>query len=1529
MTGIVDDQPRKLTTGLIDFLVEVTEAAVRDPILDVLSDRPDVPELVLWLDELPDLFPSSRPVTADVLVRMLPPSLTPEPALPPELSGWVDSGQPRDANGPPPRLRGVGPVVGQERLDVIGQEVDRAQFEASPPTQDVVQAFDRWRAAWLAWADERRRSDRARRIYEDLEEAAKRIEQRDDEYEFVLAFGLVRWVGPDGRVIRRHLVTEQILPTIDRTTAGVVVSRPGAKRRLEDRELFGGLAGYHPERGRSARMSLLEGGWLTNEQWLGSIGEWLGPCLDSGFVFEPAGTHAAEPRSALSVSMSPALLLRPRSKVLLSEAYKQIARELREPDAPVPVALAQLVIDTERDQRRVWIEEQGGAAGDFLGEDPLFPLEANSEQQRVMQLLRTETAVVVQGPPGTGKTHTIANLVSALLARGQRVLVTSQKDQALRVLRDKIPGELRQLCVLLTGGNKDATQELQRGLDALSETIATNDVEALRGTIDALTGERIRLRSRSVTLNDEIRRLREVEHVRHDAVVPGFSHDVYRGTLSEIVRDVKAHAAHHDWFPPSAADLPDQPPLPEADLVDLRRLILRDSPARRARVGQWVPGVDALPAAAGFAHLTLVESQARESADSQGNARSRALVPVGPDSLAEMGQLGTHLTTLLGQLGFAADGSPATAEDWVMRAFDQQLANRGIGLWQTLLAIRDEPARLQEQLRTQGVEYVVEFDSITVEDLGTARGWLDAGRKLAAHLHAGNKLKGRFPSRVQKDAESFLSAVRVNGQAPRSAVHMSAAVERLEAEVAVHQLVAAWADAGVEVPGGRTAAMLSDLADKSSLLTAVNSLVGVRARVVGLLLEAGVVTTVTTLPQLVHLLGAAPAALQHLEFERARNEVEGLYREVHGHGARPEACPEIAALLQAVNDRDIDAYQRGLDALAGAAAERADAIRLGELARRLRAVHPALFDLLESTVDERAWEHRLGQLPAAWAWSAAQRYVERWRNADRERELLAEFTAVEDQVKRVTAQVAGNEAMLACLERMTDNHARALRSYREHMSHVGAGQGKKAREFKAAARAAMEKAKGAVPAWVVPLPNLLDNLAVERNSFDVVIVDEASQVGLEQLFLLWLAPRVIVVGDDKQCTPGDARLGRLDPVFDSLKLHLADADPEIRMNFTPKSNLYGLLSARSGKDAVVRLREHFRCMPEIINWSSSQFYGEEGRPGLVALRERTGADLEPLQVVTVTGAFIEGAGPRLRNPVEAKCIAEQLARCIGDPRYRGKSFGIVVLQGRGQIKLLEHEINARISPEDRQERKIRVGIPADFQGDERNVIFLSMVVADQPRAQSAPMFQQSYNVAASRAKDQMWLFTSLRPDQLKPEDLRSSLLRYMTNPPSVFGSSPSFDEVSSTEPCQPFDSLFEQHVFREIRGRGYHVVPQYKVGSLSLDLVVVGAGGRLAVECDGHYWHTSPDQTASDARRDRDLRRMGWQLIRIRESEWAFDPEREMGPLWTALETRGIHAEGAPTGGPSDEWKPLKLHGVDDALPDEGFLFEESLVSEP
>lgn len=1516
MADDIASTARHLTGRLVDYLIEITQAAERDPRLDILIDGGRTAWNVSWLEEVPALVLTNG--SDEEFLRVNPPVLSAQPPPPPEVQAWLDpAGQWRHDGEEPALLEAqtLPTALVVDREDPVAANV----HPGAPP--QVVRRFDQWLRDWRAWAEDRRKAEQVRPFYEFLEKAAKTIEQKDDEYEFVLARCLVRWVGPDGRTIRRHMVTEQMQPTLERGSADAVVTGTGLQARFEDGELFGHVETYDGERASDAREDVaadLRSG-SPFDQYAASLSAWLQRVLQVEVHVGTPGARTVEAGNRLEITESPALILRPRPKAALTEAYRRIRRELDGPETGVPVALAQLVLDTEAEQRQHWVRMQGGVSGDVLGADPRFPLDANPEQERVMDLLRTETTVVVQGPPGTGKTHTIANLMSALLARGQRVLVTSQKEQALRVLRDKIPPELRRLCVLLAGGSKDAAKELQQSLEALSDAVAASDATVLRLRGRTLDDERVALKTHAVKLNQEIRDLREVENRRYTDVASWSGSGLYQGSLTEIVRQVKAREGTFGWLPQRGGDDAAGPPLTNDEAWELHHLLGKDSPERRARLRQWIPGRSELPTPADLINLLDAQDQARKEMDNTETQVSRRLAEATPDHLRQLDHLRSEVLPLLSSLGYEAVEDSKRVPDWVHRALSDGLAGRSVDLWRTVGALDGEASRLLRQLQEQGIKYQVDLLPVGPGELGAARGEVAAGMVYLNYLRFGGKIRRYLPGPEQRQAASFLLRAKVNGVTPTDADSCAAALERLEAEVATIQLVEKWEDCGVDISPGRLHSTLSELADKSAQLARIREVLQRHERIVAIITPLGLGSAVTTTAGIMDTLRQVGAALNRLCFDQVTEKMESLYRRARDAAARDDACPELGALQAALYRRDAKEYEHALATLDVAVEEKIHAQRLEQLAERLGARHPRLLTAMMDTASDDRWPGRLTVLDEGWAWQEAQRFVVQQRTSQREHGLSAEYMRTEDQIQAVTARLAATEAMVECLNRMTDSQVRAVRTYREQMQHIGVGYGKNVRRHRDAARAAMEKAKSAVPAWVVPLSTLLDNLPVERNSFDVVIVDEASQVGMEQLYLLWLAPRVIVVGDDKQCTPGEGRLGVQNRILSGIDRHLHEVDTDIRMNFTAKSNLYGLLSARSGKDAVVRLREHFRCVPEIIGWSSTQFYGTEGAPGLIALRERSADDLPPLMVRHVPDAYTEGKNATFRNPVEAKTIAEELVACVVDPRYAGKTFGVVVLQGRGQVQLLEHEIAARISPQVRAERKIRVGVPSDFQGDERSVIFLSMVVtADRrrPRAQRALGYQQSFNVAASRAEDQLWLFASVNADDLNTDDLRASLLGYMLDPPSTYGNSPDFDAVSDDQPASPFESLLEQKVFREIRRRGFHVIPQYQVGSRHLDLVVVGDGARIAVECDGHRYHTNVEQTDSDARRDRELYRMKWEVIHIRESEFEFDQEQEMAKVWSALDARGIRARVLPRDGRGG-WAPVVL-SEDDEDPQEG-----------
>jgi hypothetical protein len=340
------------TTKLMDFLAEVTAAAERNPVRDIFEDETGAPDPIVWLDELPDgvrLVPNPHD---DVILRLRPQRPMPAPEPGRALRDWIEP-QSCTPDGPEPRLLASGPRTADD-------------IPHAPPPDSVIRAFDAWSSKYRTWKQEQWHVQRRKDLYEQLEQAAKVLEQQDDEYEFVLAVGLLRWHAPDGERICRHLVTEVAVPKLDRTTAEVSVTLAGGRRRLEEREVLADQDTYQPDRGRPARPPVLDNDRsILDPQMTTRVHDWLDYGCDTAVALvDDRARPGRQLPSVPQLTASPALMVRPRSRVLLAEAYQRIAAALREPNAQVPVALTQLVVDTERSQRDVWLREQHAAAGD-------------------------------------------------------------------------------------------------------------------------------------------------------------------------------------------------------------------------------------------------------------------------------------------------------------------------------------------------------------------------------------------------------------------------------------------------------------------------------------------------------------------------------------------------------------------------------------------------------------------------------------------------------------------------------------------------------------------------------------------------------------------------------------------------------------------------------------------------------------------------------------------------------------------------------------------------------------------------------------------------------------------------------------------------------------------------------------------------------------------------------------------------------------------------------------------------------------
>jgi very-short-patch-repair endonuclease len=393
----------------------------------------------------------------------------------------------------------------------------------------------------------------------------------------------------------------------------------------------------------------------------------------------------------------------------------------------------------------------------------------------------------------------------------------------------------------------------------------------------------------------------------------------------------------------------------------------------------------------------------------------------------------------------------------------------------------------------------------------------------------------------------------------------------------------------------------------------------------------------------------------------------------------------------------------------------------------------------------------------------------------------------------------------------------------------------------------------------------------------VLILDEASQCDVTDLALLSLANRVVVVGDHEQVSP--YAIGQDISSVDSLIDELLGGVPNARL-LDPKTSVYDV--ARECFGETIRLVEHFRCVPEIIAFSNALSYSGEIRP----LRESNdGRVRPPLVAHRVTNATAE-------NKINWKEIDETAALVLAANEisaYKGLTFGVISIVGEEQALKIE-ELLRRLMPVDQIEaRRILCGTASQFQGDERDVVFISTVHA--PNAEGGPLTRvvhderrKVFNVAASRAKDQLWIVHSLNPEiDLKPDDIRRRLILHAQDPDATLR------QLAANEPRT--QSPFEREVLQGLTDAGFRIEAQWAVGAYSIDMVAYDRrGNRVAIECDGDRWHP-PEKLAEDLGRQTVLERLGWRFLRLRGSEYFRQKQAAVAGLVEKIRAAGIEPD--------------------------------------
>lgn len=1482
-----------------------------------ISPRELLHRLFVYIEEqLKDIDPRAFQIGKSALPRLFPKDLTNLPGVffdvqeegdhvwlkverleesPPPVSDSEKFGKAiridADPNGKPPQFI---EAALDTLIRVAQKEVPEAEHQvlAARLRTEAESALVASVSKWQEWAARERPRRKTISLYSDLFALRHQLhaEQTANPVEFVWGLGMASWkLTFEGKPFdfQYPLLTQPLEISLDKESMSLEVrpraTEPGCEM---DGFVACGIQGASEcEKAMLEQLSRHKDTPVSpfSASSYADVLKLVARNLDSrgGYVEVLAkGEDAPAAGEHLAVSDSWVMFTRPKSNNFLVADLRNIRSKLEAgcqiPDGPL--ALVTPPSDMPLDYHAVNFRGlsgrgSGGGSGASDTKELYFPLPYNQEQVTIVQRLERAAGVTVQGPPGTGKTHTIANIICHYLATGKRVLVTSKGEPALEVLQGKIPKEVQPLTVALLAGDRDGIRQFQASIEAIQHQVSQLNPEATRDEIDRIHRAIDRTHHELVSID---RRVDEIAMQQlAETPVEGAS---YRA--EELAELVVKGAPQYSWFDDELSlDPRHAPPLSTEESARLRE--------DRHQLGNdlgylaaQLPSPDELPQPADIAqlHTHLCKLKSLDAATQAGEIPPlRAITPdVLQSARTLLAQLGDAQAELKGLADVDGEWPEALRRKCAQPTFATEI--------DALVALFDDASRLVDA-RSAFMKRPVELpaDGLahpkTVEAIGRAAttgkpfGFMAFGAGEAKEHIAKVKVNGLTPSSGD-DWQHVHSYLKLHEQVLSFSSRWNPVAEVLElpsllggvAQLRMLELVTAAAKKAHNM-ATKFDALLHRAGEAVFARAPANLTFGshedyevVRGHILQHLTRAELAEAAIALSQLQERLsgknGAVTQQLQDFVDQSLGNPEHDSARVAAGYTELVVELRRVcglAPILGRVKDFAARLYAAGGANLAG------------------RVSYVPVANGAEDSAFPVSWRE-------AWTWARMRTHLEKIEARKELVELNARRTDLEAALAQMYKDVVGKAAWLATKRNASPKVLQALAGYATAIRRIGKGTGPNAVRYRRDAQQSMLDAAGAVPCWIMSHAKISESMPADIGAFDLVIVDEASQSDLWALPAIVRAKKILVVGDDKQVSPdgsfvSSAEIGELRARFLS--------DQPYGPDMTPEKSLYDLAARVFAADQVM-LREHFRCVPPIIAYSN-QFYKGAIQPLRIPLASQR---LDP----PLVDIYVPG-GMRDRhdcNRLEAEAIAAEISAILEDERYAGRTIGVVSLLGMEQAKFIDATVREHCSASELLRREFDCGDARTFQGSERDIMFLSMV-ADPERCHplSGNAYDQRFNVAASRARDRMYLVRSVTAEQVSDKDIRMTLLEHFSTPKIVHEGE---DQEGLIKLCE---SGFEREVFTLLVQRGYRVIPQVKSGAYRLDMVVEGANdARLAIECDGDAYH-GPERWASDMNRQRILERAGWTFWRCFASTWCLRKEEVFEELVERLTAMGIEPIGA------------------------------------
>ena len=1165
--------------------------------------------------------------------------------------------------------------------------------------------------------------------------------------------------------------------------------------------------------------------------------------------------------SVITIEWKPILFIRKKDDGKV-EAINSIIKDI-ENGGEIPEYLSELVGVIVSDKRAVEPIP-----------DILFTKETNNEQIEIIKSLYSHRAVVVQGPPGTGKTHTIANLLGHFLAEGKNVLITSQTKKALDVLKEKIPTDIQDLCISMLD---DDNSDLGNSVESISEKLGYLNLETLKNEYEEIENQRNELK-------EDIKNIkRKIFNIKYQE-----SHPIIYNNESITLREAGE--------------------------------FLRKNQRELDRI----PGVvsSGVTCPINNENLAFLKSGYKRSVSKEEEKE----IELGLNKLSDFWTLEEFKEML-------------ENKKEIMSRLDLLLKNKKYHINDNLFYVDDKMLIDLDKFKNySGIDKIIPEDLKSIEDWkkdvciagtensGDRKIWLEfikdirrlydltnmtkdqlfkkevvykdidvsTAKKLIIGLKKGIERPGFFfKHRLRKARKQISDKVTINNRILETLYDCNVALEYTTLIELKENTKNTWnilmtGNSLLENSNNKNLyKQLYSYADQMEYLlnwydrekkTFLHKIENAGFEKLNINKTEGnpiyvdeVNQIFDFIPSLEELIAIGKIALEYREVDIKRSEylvkIENIIKE-NSHLGRE--------LKNAILNENIEIYSKTLEKLRVLSEKEVLYKKYKDLLHNVKAVANSWGEELENGL----FNEKIENIYNVWRYKQISQKLKELAEKPYFN-LQADILEKSEELKKLTIDLVTKKAWYNIIKFIEekDNLAisQALKGWKQTVQKIGKGTGKNTNIHKKNAKEKMLLCQKVVPAWIMPLNKVFDTLNPVENKFDIVIIDEASQSDISSLILLYMAKKIIIVGDDKQVSPSDVGVN-IDKINMFRRKYIKGkvANDDL---YGIRASLYSIVSTTF---QPISLREHFRSVPEIIGYSNRTSYDNQ----ILPLRDSNSSILKPAIIdYKVNGKRDEKSKI---NRVEAETIVSLIEACLAMKEYKNSTFGVISLLGDEQAELIQDLIVKRIPATEIENHKILCGNSASFQGDERDIMFISLVDSSEENKSLRLVgegvegaIRKRYNVAISRAKDQLWIVHSIDKNSLKEGDLRKELFEYIDSLKENVFDKTAIENITASD--------FENEVARHLSEKNYTIKQKWRVGSYDIDMVAIYDDKKIAIECDGKTLNHTEEEVIANLEEQEILERCGWKFIRVRASEYFRNPEKAIKDLIIQLDDKGVY----------------------------------------